>query len=184
MDGAESIDHIIHVCHATNSDHWFIAVAVIHSLLLFCAAGLLYSIYWFDVHLMLVAAASIFNSVLGVCLKYAFRIPRRLDNCGVGYAMPSSHTFLATFLVTYFSYLFYEASKCDRAQVWRLRGRICLNLIYLGCISYAKVYIGHNTWKDVSMGWMLGSIYSFCFVYVVSRMFNTQRVYYDEEKDD
>lgn len=180
----ESIDHIIHVCHSVDATHWALATMVIQSLLLFCVTGLLYSIYWFDMHLMLVVAAAIFNSILGICFKYAFRIPRRLDNCGVGYSMPSSHTFLSTFLVVYFSYLFYEASKCDRAQVWRLRGRILLNFVYLICMSYAKVYIGHNTWQDVSMGWMLGGVYSFCFIYLVSRMLDTERVYYDEEKDD
>lgn len=184
MEGAESIDHIIHVCHATGATHWIFAVGTIHSLLLFCVSGFLYSVYWWDVHLMLVAAASIFNAVLGICLKYLFRIPRRLDNCGVGYAMPSSHTFLATFLAAYFSYLFYEASKCERAQVWRLRGRIGLNILYLACISFAKVYIGHNTWQDVSMGWMLGGSYTVGFVYLVSNMFNTDTVYYNQEKDD
>lgn len=184
MEQAESINHIIHVCHATEATHWVFAILVIHSLPLFCVSGLLYSIYWWDIHLMMVAASAIFNAVLGICLKYLFRIPRRLDNCGVGYAMPSSHTFLATFLVAYFSYLFYEASKCERAQVWRLRGRILLNIFYLACISYAKVYIRHNTWQDVSLGWILGGGYTICFIYLVSNIFNTDKVYYNEHKDD
>lgn len=184
MDETESINHIIHVCHATGATHWVFAVGVIHSLLLLCVSGLIYSIYWWDVHLMMVTAASIFNAVLGICLKYLFRIHRRLENCGVGYAMPSSHTFLATFLVAYFSYLFYEASKCDGAPAWRLRTRILLNLIYLLCISYAKVYIGHNTWQDASVGWMLGGIYAFCFIYIVSTMYDKEMIYHNNEKYD
>ena len=184
MTEAESINHIIHVCHATGATHWIFAVGVIHSLLLMCVSGLLYSIYWWDIHLMMVASASVFNTVLGICLKYIFRIPRRLNNCGVGYAMPSSHTFLAAFLVAYFTYLFYEASKCERAQVWRLRGRMVLNLIYLLAISYAKIYIGHNTWQDVTLGWILGASYASGFIYIISSMLNTDRVYYNEEKND
>lgn len=184
MDEAESITHMIHVCYATGATHWILAIIVIHSLLLMCVSGCLYSIYWWNMHLMMVAAASVFNFVLGMCLKYLMGVDRRLDNCGVGYAMPSSHTFLASFLVIYFSYLFYEASKCDGAQVWRLRGRISLSIIYLLMISYAKIYIGHNTWQDVTMGWMLGAVFASGFVYMVSNILNTKQVYYNEMKYD
>ncbi len=179
------ITHIFHICHTSDATHWVVAAAFTHSLAILCISGSLYSVYWWDTHLMMVVSAGVFNFISGICLKYLFGVQRRLENCGMGHAMPSSHTFLATFLVVYFSYLFYEASKYENAQVWRLRGRILLNFVYLATLSYAKVYIGHNTWQDVSMGWILGLVYTFGFAWMMHSMLDaSERMHYREEKND
>lgn len=179
------VTHLFHICHTSGATHWMVAAAFTHSLALLCVAGSIYSVYWWDTHLLMVVSACVFNFVSGICLKYLLGVGRRLDNCGMGNGMPSSHSFLATFLVVYFSYLFYEASKFENAQVWKLRGRILLNFVYLATLSYAKVYIGHNTWQDVSMGWILGSVYAAAFAWMIHDIIDTsERMHYCEEKND
>jgi len=182
------IDHLFHVCHATGADGWVRSAYVTLSLPVMVICGVFYAIYWWDYHLMLVGIGVIINVTLGIILKEILRVPRRLPNCGVGYSMPSLHTFLATYLVVYFSYLFFEASlrTASKRESLRLWVRIAVACIYLFWISSEKISIGHNTWYDVTMGWILGIPYAFGVVYFISRiLINTEETYLiNEDKTD
>lgn len=170
-EALDVVDHLIHVCHATGATNWARSAYVIWSLPLLVICGAVYAIYWWDFHLMIVGLGALLNVTIGIILKEILRIPRKLDNCGVGYAMPSLHTFLAAYLAMYFSYLFFEASIREEFQRDRtiLRVRIAANWLYLLCLSFEKVSIGHNTWLDVTMGWILGIPFAIGMIYVTSR---------------
>lgn len=166
------------VCHAHGDDpasthNWLIPALISLSLCVFVAAGVVYAVFWWDKHLMMVSAGAVGNIMFSLLIKEMVKVPRSTVGCGSGYSFPSTYVQGATFLSLYFVYLFWQAlsipdlPKMAIGMVWT---RIAVSLVYVVLVACSRLWLGTNILQDVMGGAFLGGLYTAAFVYVTQRI--------------
>lgn len=174
MNAGAVITHsLLEVCHLkAKCDYWEYAFYVIYSFPVFLVAGLVYSIFWMDLHLVIVLVGASLSAGIGIVLKMCFQIPRyTIEACQSGYAMPSLYIVVASFLACHFSHLFFNIVFEELDIKFAIR--IALIWIYVGALSYAKIYVGMNTIYDIATALVVGVAYTFLFTTAIQKINST-----------
>ncbi len=134
-------------------------------------AGILYAIFWQDIHTLCVGLGVVVNLLLVYFAKEVLRVDRPVPDCPhnpPGHAFPSMHATLAVFLASYYIYCFWRYGRSHWAPR-RLWMRIVTAASFAALVCLSRPILGFNTGHATWSGALMGFLSSLLFVYLMQK---------------